>query len=439
MANDLLETTIGELCQVFDGPHATPAKTSSGPIFLGITSLNKGRLNLSASDHLSENDFLKWTRRVAPREGDVVFSYETKLGEAAIIPAGLKCCLGRRMALMRPNPQKLDSQFLLYYFLGEEFQDVIRQRTIHGSTVERLALTEFPSFPIRVPSLAVQRQVASILSALDDKIELNRQMNRTLEETAGALYRSWFVDFDPVVAKAAGRAPAHLSPALAALFPDSFQDSSLDRIPRGWSVARLADLTTKIGSGSTPRGGSAVYVDEGPALIRSQNVHDHEFEWTGLARLNAESAKALRSVEVKEGDVLLNITGDSILRTCVVDPAVLPAHVNQHVAIIRAAEGIPPHFLHLYLVQPRQKETMLGFDAGGTRAAITKGQLESVEVIKPSPEVLTAFKQVTDPWFAMIDANRTESRTLAALRDTLLPKLLSGEVRVMEVEKWMAS
>jgi type I restriction enzyme S subunit len=148
MAVKLSETTVGKVCQIFDGPHATPTRLSSGPIFLGITSLHKGRIDLSSSDHVSESDFVKWTRRVTPQAGDVVFSYETKLGEAAIIPEGLRCCLGRRMGLMRPDPKHLDSRFLLYYFLGPEFQQVIRARTIHGSTVERLSLNEFPDFPL---------------------------------------------------------------------------------------------------------------------------------------------------------------------------------------------------------------------------------------------------------------------------------------------------
>ena len=184
MAGSLFETTVGEVCQVFDGPHATPTRLDSGPVFLGITSLNKGRIDLAASDHVSEEDFAQWTRRVTPKPGDVVFSYETKLGEAAIIPEGLRCCLGRRMGLMRPNPQKLDSRFLLYYYLGPEFQDVIRERTIYGSTVERIALIEFPKFPLRIPPLAEQKAIASVLGALDDKIELNRRMNATLEAMA---------------------------------------------------------------------------------------------------------------------------------------------------------------------------------------------------------------------------------------------------------------
>lgn len=157
MRSDWPHVSIGEVAQVFDGPHATPKKTSSGPVFLGISSINNGRLDLSAVEHLSEDDFAKWTRRVVPQEDDVVFSYETRLGQAAIIPSGLRCCLGRRMALVRPDRRKLLPRYFLYYFLSDEFQALLKARTVHGSTVERLPLTAFPSYPVRLPPLETQR------------------------------------------------------------------------------------------------------------------------------------------------------------------------------------------------------------------------------------------------------------------------------------------
>ena len=120
-----------ELCSgIYDGPHATPKKTKSGPIFLGISNLTNGSLDLSDAEHISEHDYLKWTRRIEPRPDDIVFSYETRLGEAAIIPVGLKCCLGRRMGLMRPDTSKVDPRFLLYAYLGPEFQETIGARTV---------------------------------------------------------------------------------------------------------------------------------------------------------------------------------------------------------------------------------------------------------------------------------------------------------------------
>jgi type I restriction enzyme S subunit len=262
-------------------------------------------------------------------------------------------------------------------------------------------------------------------------------MNATLEAMARALFQSWFVDFDPVRAKAAGRKPAGMDAATAALFPDSFQDSALGPIPKGWKVAKLKDLTSKIGSGATPRGGSAVYVNDGIALIRSQNIYDHDFRWHGLARLSGKSADELRNVEVKNGDVLFNITGDSILRTCVVEPDVLPARVNQHVAIIRATESVPARYLHLWMVQKSVKEFLMGLNAGATRPAITKGHLENIEILFPCPQILRIFDNVSAPFFGKIEANRSHSRTLATLRDTLLPKLLSGELRVADASRKM--
>ncbi|EQD42050.1 type I restriction-modification system S subunit, partial [mine drainage metagenome] len=113
MAGEWRELQLDELVEVYDGPHATPKKTDSGPIFLGISNLAHGRIDLSDTEHLSEDDFQRWTRRITPQPGDIVFSYETRLGEAAIIPNGLRCCLGRRMGLLRARPGCVDSRFLL--------------------------------------------------------------------------------------------------------------------------------------------------------------------------------------------------------------------------------------------------------------------------------------------------------------------------------------
>jgi type I restriction enzyme S subunit len=326
------------------------------------------------------------------------------------------------------NAEKADASSYLYWLLRTPQYRAYCDGRAMGSAVVALSRDDFLDYP--VPSFtSARRSIVDVLERIEDKIELNRRMNATLEAMARALFQSWFVDFDPVRAKLDGRQPVGLDPGTAAHFPDSFQDSEAGNIPKGWDVAKLKDLTTKIGSGATPRGGSEVYVDYGPALIRSQNVYDHEFRWEGLARLTDKSAAELKNVEVMENDVLLNITGDSILRTCVVDPEALPARVNQHVAIIRAINGIPARYLHFYLVQEPMKSFLMGMSAGATRHAITKGHLVSIDVLKPSALVLKAFEQRTTPWFAQIDANRSQSRTLATLRDMLLPKLLSGELQ----------
>lgn len=277
MSSNLTSTySLGDVADVYDGPHATPKKLEQGDaIFLSISSLEQGRLNLEQSSYISEEDYIKWTRRVTPQPGDVVFSYETKIGEASIIPEGLRCCLGRRMGLLRAKRNKVIPDFLLYAYLSPAFQEVIREKTIHGSTTDRLSIKEMPSFKIQIPDVRKQNGIIKILKSIDDKLELNQQVNKTLEQMAQALFKSWFVDFEPVKAKIAvleaggSQDDATLAAmtaisgkdadvlavfereyleqyaelkATAELFPSAMQDSELGEIPEGWFVSNLSEV-----------------------------------------------------------------------------------------------------------------------------------------------------------------------------------------------------
>jgi type I restriction enzyme S subunit len=171
---------LGDMAKVFDGPHATPRKTNEGPWFLSISSLKGGIFDLGESAHLAEEDFPRWTRRVQPREGDVLFSYETRLGEAALMPPGVRASLGRRMGLLRPKPGTVDSAMLLHAYLGPSFQAEIRRRTVHGATVDRIPLKEMPTWPITLPSYDVRPQLSAALEALHASINQAAVENRTL-------------------------------------------------------------------------------------------------------------------------------------------------------------------------------------------------------------------------------------------------------------------
>lgn len=171
---------IGDVADVFDGPHATPKKTNDGPWFLGIGSLGQGLLDLEGSAHLSEHDFALWTRRTAPRIGDVLISYETRLGVAALMPPGLRACLGRRMALLRPIDGRVGSATLLHAYLANRFQETIRKRAIHGATVDRIPLTDLPSWPIALPITEYRLSVEAKLSAFHQTIDARQAENRTL-------------------------------------------------------------------------------------------------------------------------------------------------------------------------------------------------------------------------------------------------------------------
>nr|WP_306264072.1 restriction endonuclease subunit S [Pararhizobium sp. IMCC3301] len=157
---------ISSLGEVFDGPHATPKTVDDGPLFLGISSLVDGRIELTKTRHVTEENFAKWTRRITPRPRDVVFSYETRLGQVGIIPAGMRCCLGRRMGLIRLNPALIDPEYFVLCYLSPHFQNFLRSKTIKGATVDRLSIKDFPQFLFPTPSQDQQAEIVSRVHAI---------------------------------------------------------------------------------------------------------------------------------------------------------------------------------------------------------------------------------------------------------------------------------
>jgi type I restriction enzyme S subunit len=313
------------------------------------------------------------------------------------------------MGLMRPYSKRLDSRFLLYYYLGPEFQDVIRERTIHGSTVERLALIEFPQFPLRIPPLNEQKAIAAVLGALDDKIELNRRMNATLEAMARALFQSWFVDFDPVRAKLDGRQPVGLDPGTAALFPDSFHDSQIGHIPTGWEVGRLDDaLVLKRGfdlpATERTHGKYPVMAASGP-----NGCHD-KFMVKGPGVTTGRSG-VLGKVFFIHGDFW---------------------PLNTSLWVKEFMRVSPAYAYHLL-----RGLDFVVFNAGSAVPTLNRNHVHNLPIVIPPKQVIEAFNAHVMPLMKQQQATEDQSRTLATLRDTLLPKLLSGELSVAAATETM--
>ncbi|MBK7485765.1 MAG: restriction endonuclease subunit S [Nitrospira sp.] len=187
---------IGDVAEVFDGPHATPKTVDAGPVFLGISALQDGKINLGETRHVTLQDFRQWTRRVKPQSDDVVFSYETRLGQAAIIPEGLECCLGRRMGLVRVNRKRVDPRFFVYQYISPPFRKFVDSKTVRGATVDRIALKEFPSFPISLPSLSEQERMTNRLDKLRAETQrlesICRQKLAVLDELKKSLLHQAF-------------------------------------------------------------------------------------------------------------------------------------------------------------------------------------------------------------------------------------------------------
>lgn len=423
--NSWRKVAIGEVAQVFDGPHATPRTVSNGPIFLGIGALQDGRLNLTETRHVTPDDFKKWTRRVKPKTDDIVFSYETRLGQAAIIPEGLECCLGRRMGLVRVDRTKLDPRFFLYLYLSPPYQEFLRSRTIPGATVDRIALKEFPSFAISLPSIAEQLAISSTLSAIDDKIESNRRMNETLEAMARAIFKDWFVDFGPTRAKIEGRKP-YLAPDIWALFPDRLDDKGK---PEGWQENPLTAFFSIIGGG-TPK---TSVDDYWGGTIPWFSVVDTPS--TGSVFVVATD-KTITQKGLDESSARLVPEGTTIIsaRGTVGNLAIAgqPMAFNQSCYALQGEGDVGRCFV--FLAAQNMVGRLQSIAHGSVFSTITRRTFEAVTLAMPPGGLLSAFEEVVQPLFARIKANVAESRTLAAIRDLLLPKLMSGEIRVSEVE-----
>lgn len=423
---------IGEVAQLFDGPHATPKKTNDGPVFLGISSLKRGQLDLSSTEHLSEEDFSKWTRRVVPHVGDVVFSYETRIGEVAIIPEGLKCCLGRRMALLRPDQTRLLPKYLLYYFLSDEFQGLLRTRTIHGSTVDRLPLTDFPSYPVRMPSIEVQRSISEVLEAFDKRIALLRETNASLESIAQALFKSWFVDFDPVRAKAEGRQPEGMDATTAALFPDSFEESELGLVPKGWRVRAIGELVEGIYDG--PHATPAESAD-GPVFLGIKNLTGTSLDLSDIRHIS-ESDWTLwtRRIEPRHGDIVFSY--EATLGFFALIPPGVRCCLGRRLALVRphAENGAGMFWFHQFISAPFQQLLDKHTIHGATVNRIALKAFPSYPVLNPPEPLKSAFVDSVAPLWAAIHENQAQAQTLTQLRDTLLPRLISGQLRLPDAE-----
>ena len=409
------EVPLGEIAEIYDGPHATPQKTGSGPVFLGISNLVDGRIDLSTSEHLSEHDYLTWTRRVTPIPGDIVFSYETRLGEAAAIPDGLRCCLGRRMGLLRPRAELVDSRFLLYAYLGPSFQETLRSRAVQGSTVDRILLGELGSFPIKLPrNVEEQRAIAHVLGTLDDKIELNRRMNETLEAMARALFKSWFVSFEPVRAKMEGRWRRGESlPGLAAdlydLFPDRLVDSELGEIPEGWEVKALGEVIGIHDSKRIPLNSRQRAERQGPyPYYGAAGIMDYvdDYLFDGIYVLIGEDG----SVVDDEGYPVVRYVWGQFW-------------VNNHAHVLTRKSPMTNEHLFMLLWQIE----VLPYVTGAVQPKLSQTNLKSIPMVAAPDEVCRAFSGVIQPFFTNLRILTDQSRALATQRDALLPGLVSGK------------
>ena len=361
---------------IYDGPHATPPEADSGPVFLGIKNVTpEGRIDLSEIRHVSEEHYPKWTRRVTPQANDIVFSYEATLHRYAVVPEGFRGCLGRRMALLRPNTDRVIPRFLHYYLLSREWRSVVESNVINGATVDRIPLSRLPDFEIRIPVLSVQRRVVSILSAYDDLIENNRRRIALLEDAARMLHREWFVHFR---------------------FPGHEHVNVVGSRPEGWERCEVGDI---------------LELRYGKALKESDRI-EGPFPVYGSSGIVGTHRAAL-----------------------VEGPAIIIGRKGNVGSVYWSAADFWPidtvYFIPKDIVDCWLYLTLRSVRFQNTDASVpglNRNYAYSRKVMHPNGDLRRLFNEFAAPTFLQRDKLEKYNRNLAQTRNMLLPRLMNGEI-----------
>jgi type I restriction enzyme S subunit len=324
---------------------------------------------------------------------------------------------------------ELDHRWLYYAIKHYKLGEIDDGSPIPSTTRAAVYVKE-----LQVPPLREQQAIACILGALDDKIELNRRRSRTLEAMARAIFQSWFVDFDPVKAKAAGRTPPGLSPALAALFPDSLADSPLGPIPKGWRVAILSDICEVIDCLHTKKPDR---IPSGMPLLQLNNILDNGvLDLSDIYSISeADYSRWISRMEAQVGDCVITNVGrvGAVARI----PKGVAAALGRNMTGLRCRRDFifPTFLIELLLSKTMREEIRLKIDSGTILDALNVRNISKLRLARPSNEVAQEYETRVGPLRSQMEHLLSESRTLAALRDALLPKLISGELRVPDAER----
>lgn len=417
------------------------APVTNGIPIVRVSDVRNGRVAVSNPLRVAPSIEAAYARtRLAG--GELLLTLVGTVGEAAIAPPSLAGWNTARAVAVIPVRKEIGAYWVKLALQAPGVREIINSR-LNTTVQATLNLGDVAKLPIVLPPSDERKAIAHILGTLDDKILLNQQMNETLEGIARLFFKSWFVDFDSVRAKAEGR-DSGLPKPLSDLFPDSLEDSEMGMIPKGWLVGRLGDLAGLdkglsykgeglVDDGGLPMVNLGCFAGEG--LFKTQNIKRYrgDFKERHL---------------VKTGDLLVANTDMTQNRIILGSPALLPKIDGEdcflfthHTFAMRFKLGAERwrRYVYFTLLQPEFREVAEGFATGTTVLALPKDGLLNLSLVLPCDLLLNAFERQVEPIFVLLDKVREQSRTLVTLRDTLLPKLITGEIRVRDPGRFSRS
>lgn len=442
MAVELAQLEIEELIRdgallINDGYRAKNTELASQ----GIPFARAG--NIDGGFHFEDADRVppETLRRVGikrSKPGDVVFTSKGTVGRFAFVRSNTpEFVYSPQLCFWRSGDEtRIHPRWLYYWMNGREFY--LQFKGVAGQTdmAEYVSLRDQRAMKMTLPPLTEQKAIAAVLGALDDKIELNWRMNATLEAMARALFQSWFVNFDPVRVKLDGSQQSNLDPATAALFPDSFQNSKLGPIPSGWSVGTIEEATSLIIDyrGRTPKKMGSDWSPTGIPAVSAKNVKGGRLVRPDTFNFVSEELyERWMKDKLALGDILM--TSEAPLGELYYLALDARYCLSQRIFALRANPAVcESTYLYYWLESPACQTDIVNRGTGTTVEGIRQSELRKVSVLLPPLSIQKAAATLLAKWTELIHRNEEQSKTLADLRDGLLPKLLSGELSVPEVE-----
>ncbi len=432
-------STIGELISISNGsiktgPFGTKLKSSeygkTGAPVISVGEIGDGRISLHPKTPRVSDEVIRRMPEYLLQEGDIVFARKGGVERSAIVQANESgYFLGSDGIRLRIKDSH-DPRFIAYQLLTKQHKNWMLQNA-GGTTMPSLNESIIRRIPILLAPLAEQKRIADILGNLDKKTDLNSRMIDTLEQMARTLFKSWFVDFDPVRAKAAGRHPAGMKNDTSKLFPDSFTETEIGMIPRGWALTQIGEIAD-IDKGLSYKGDGLT--EEGGLPMVNLGC------FTGRGSFNTERIKRYKGEYrekhlIKEGDLLIANTDMTQNRTIIGSPALIPKLEGEPKILFThhtfAARFKPGHekwreYVFFTLLKPEFREIAEGFSTGTTVLALPRDGLLRYRLCLPPDSLLEEFKAQISPILSLIEAKNRESRSLELIRDALIPRLLEG-------------
>jgi len=414
MVNEMIEYQFKDLMLGFyDGPHATPSLSDEGPIFLGIKNiLETGGIDFKCIRHISEAEYPKWTKRVVPQKDDIVFSYEATLHRYALIPDGFRGCLGRRMALIRVNKEIVNEKFLYQYFLSSKWKAFIETVKISGATVERISISKFPNYKITLPSLSIQKKIASILYSYDELIENNKQRIKLLEEMAEEIYKEWFVRLR---------------------FPGYENAKIVDGLPEGWEKDIISNYYVTSSGGTPSRAKEDFFKDGTINWLKTKELLD-TFTFSAEEKIT-EIALKESSAKIFPRDTILigmygGVHGEGRKSTLGQLGILGEESSTNQASCAFIPKNIYYSYPYLFLFLKSKRADFLNKSMGAAQQNISQDIIKNSPYIQPEENIIKCFDSLIKPFFEEIKILTQKNQLLQEIRDLLLPRLMSGKLSV---------